>query len=361
MIIMNVEKKLGDVLIKCDFKLDSNGITAVYGASGAGKTSIVNMMAGLISPDSGIISFRDKEFFNHEKKINIPADKRFIGYVFQDSRLFPNMSVKDNLLYGSKRKSSYSLSCNLEQVCELLGINHLLERYPQKLSGGEKQRVAIGRALLSNPEMLLMDEPLASLDSLRAKELMSYINIIRNNYNIPILYVSHSIDEIMQLADNAIYMEHGALKYYGKAVEVLNKTSHTNSENASFNTIFEGVVKEYDKQSSSAVILFGAGIVESACEDVEIGKKVRFSINVDDVVLSIDYPKNISIRNIYNGVVSNIVKNKNNLYDIEINIGESIWARISSGAFKDLNIACGKNIYVMFKSAAVTDSLRIVH
>lgn len=361
MIKMNVEKKLGDVLIKCDFQLDSNGITAVYGASGAGKTSIINMMAGLISPDSGVISFRDKEFFNHEKKINLPANKRFIGYVFQDARLFPNMSVKDNLLYGSNRKSSYSLSCNLEQVCSLLGITHLLERYPQKLSGGEKQRVAIGRALLSNPEMLLMDEPLASLDSLRAKELISYINLIRNNYNIPILYVSHSIDEIMQLADNAIYMEQGALKYYGNVVEVLNKTSHTNSENSSFNTVFEGVIKEYDERTSNALISFGAGIVESACENVEIGKKVRFSINVDDVVLSVDYPKNISIRNIYKGIISNIIKNKNNFYDIEINIGESVWARISSGAYKDLDIACGKNIYVMFKSAAVTESLKIVH
>lgn len=361
MIKMNVEKKLGDVLIKCDFKLDSNGITAVYGASGAGKTSIINMMAGLISPDSGVISFRDKEFFNHEKKINLPANKRFIGYVFQDARLFPNMSVKDNLLYGSNRKSSYSLSCNLEQVCSLLGITHLLERYPQKLSGGEKQRVAIGRALLSNPEMLLMDEPLASLDSLRAKELISYINLIRNNYNIPILYVSHSIDEIMQLADNAIYMEQGALKYYGNVVEVLNKTSHTNNENSSFNTVFEGVIKEYDERTSNALISFGAGIVESACENVEIGKKVRFSINVDDVVLSIDYPKNISIRNIYKGIISNIIKNKNNFYDIEINIGESVWARISSGAYKDLDIACGKNVYVMFKSAAVTESLKIVH
>lgn len=156
-------------------------------------------------------------------------------------------------------------------------------------------------------------------------------------------------------------MEQGALKYYGNVVEVLNKTSHTNSENSSFNTVFEGVIKEYDERTSNALISFGAGIVESACENVEIGKKVRFSINVDDVVLSIDYPKNISIRNIYKGIISNIIKNKNNFYDIEINFGESVWARISSGAYKDLDIACGKNVYVMFKSAAVTESLKIVH
>ena len=249
MIIMNVEKKLGDVLIKCDFKLDSNGITAVYGASGAGKTSIINMMAGLISPDSGIISFRDKEFFNKKKKINIPADKRFIGYVFQDSRLFPNMSVKDNLLYGSKRKSSYSLSCNLEQVCNLLGINHLLERYPQKLSGGEKQRVAIGRALLSNPEMLLMDEPLASLDSLRAKELISYINIIRNNYNIPIVLDADGLNILAhtkKLTSNLILTPH--LKEFSRLTELeISKITENPID----------IAKEYAKKYNIILLLKG--------------------------------------------------------------------------------------------------------
>ena len=223
---IDVEKKLGSLLIKCNFEMESAGITAICGSSGAGKTSVINMTAGLITPDKGIISYNGKEFYNSEKHINLPANKRFTGYVFQESRLFPNMSVKKNLLYGADRKSNNSLNCSLDEVCGLLGITHLLDRYPQNLSGGEKQRVAIGRALLSNPEILLMDEPLASLDDSRKSELISYINIIQKHYNIPILYVSHSIDEILQLSDNALFMEQGISKYFGRTVEVLKQPLH---------------------------------------------------------------------------------------------------------------------------------------
>lgn len=361
MIKMNVEKNLGDINIKCDFELNSTGITAICGTSGAGKTTLINMVAGLLTPDKGIISFNGKEFFNHSKHINIRADKRFTGYVFQDSRLFPNMSVKKNLLYGFKRKSAGSLICDMEQVCQLLGITHLLDRYPQKLSGGEKQRVAIGRALLSHPEILLMDEPLASLDVLRKQELIDYINLIHSHYQIPILYVSHSIDEILQLADNAIYMEKGKLKYYGNVVDVLNKTSLKYVNDSSFNTIFEGEIKEYDHQNSQTVISFEGGTVTCSSPELEKGKKVRFSVNTDDVVLSTDYPKNISIRNIYKGTIKNIIKQHNNLYDVEVDIGADIWARISYGAYKDLDITEGREIYVMFKSAAVSESIKIVH
>ena len=182
---IDVEKKLGSLLIKCNFEMESAGITAICGSSGAGKTSVINMTAGLITPDKGIISYNGKEFYNSEKHINLPANKRFTGYVFQESRLFPNMSVKKNLLYGADRKSNNSLNCSLDEVCGLLGITHLLDRYPQNLSGGEKQRVAIGRALLSNPEILLMDEPLASLDDSRKSELISYINIIQKQDVLP--------------------------------------------------------------------------------------------------------------------------------------------------------------------------------
>lgn len=361
MIKMNVEKNLGDIHIKCGFEIASTGITAICGASGAGKTTLINMVAGLLTPDKGVITFNDKEFFNSSKHINIRADKRFTGYVFQESRLFPNMSVKKNLLYGYNRKSDASLVCHIEQVCQLLGISHLLDRYPQKLSGGEKQRVAIGRALLSHPEILLMDEPLASLDVARKQELIDYIKLIHSHYKIPILYVSHSVDEILQLADNAVYMEKGELKYYGDVVEILNKTSLKYVDDSSFNTIFEGEIQEYDSDNSQVIISFDGGIVTCSSLEIEKGKKVRFAVNTDDVVLSTDYPKNISIRNIYKGVIKNIIKQHNNLYDVEVDIGAGIWARISYGAYKDLSITEGKEIYVMFKSAAVSESIKIVH
>lgn len=358
---IDVEKKLGNVLIKCSFEMEYPCITAICGFSGAGKTSIINMIAGLISPDKGIISYNDREFYNSEKNINIPANKRFTGYVFQESRLFPNMKVKANLLYGSNRKNTNSLICSLDEVCSLLGISNLLDRYPQNLSGGEKQRVAIGRALLSGPEILLMDEPLASLDEARRSELITYINIIQKHYKLPILYVSHSIDEIMQLADMALYMENGISKYYGKTVEVLNKASVRISNHNSFNTIFEGVIEKYDEENGTALIKFDGGYVESICEKVAQGRKIRFSVNIHDVVLSIKKPDGISIRNIYKGKVIDIIKQPNNFYDISIDIGSIIWARISYGAYKELNISKEISLFVMIKSAAIADTLKFVH
>lgn len=358
---IDVEKKLGNILIKCNFEMDYPCITAICGFSGAGKTSIINMIAGLITADKGMISYNGKEFYNSSKNINIPANKRFVGYVFQDARLFPNMKVKKNLLYGEKRKSPGSLSCNLDEVCSLLGISHLLDRYPQNLSGGEKQRVAIGRALLSNPEILLMDEPLASLDEARRSELISYINLIQQHYKLPILYVSHSVDEILQLADMSVYMEHGLSKYFGKTVDVLNKASMRVSNHNSFDTVFEGEVEKYNDETGTASIKFGGGYAELACEKVEQGRKVRFSVNIHDVVLSVKRPEGISIRNIYSGKVVDIIKQPNNFYDILINIGAKVWARISHGAYIELKITKGCSVFVMIKSAAISDTLKLVH
>ncbi len=358
---IDVEKQLGNILIKCSFEIAKPCITAICGCSGAGKTSIINMAAGLITPDKGIISYNGREFYNSEKKINIPANKRFTGCVFQESRLFPNMKVKKNLLYGMMRKSPSSLNCNLDDVCSLLGISHLLERYPQNLSGGEKQRVAIGRALLSNPEILLMDEPLASLDETRRSELISYINLIQKHYKLPVLYVTHSVDEILQLADMALYIEQGISKYFGSVVDVLNNAAIKANRHNSFNTIFEGEVEKYDEESSTALIKFGGGYVESSCEKVENGRKIRFSVNIHDVVLSIKQPEGISIRNIYKGKVIEIVKQTNNFYDILIDIGDKIWARISKGAYNELDIIEESIIFVMIKSAAISDTLKLVH
>lgn len=358
---IDVEKQLGNILIKCSFKMDYSCITAIWGFSGAGKTSIINMIAGLITPDKGIISYNGREFYNSSKKINIPANKRFTGYVFQESRLFPNMKVKKNLLYGEKRKSDASLNCSLDDICSLLGISHLLDRYPQNLSGGEKQRIAIGRALLSNPEILLMDEPLASLDEGRRSELILYINLIQKYYKLPILYVSHSVDEILQLADMVLYMEHGVSKYFGSTVDVLNKAAVKMSSYASYNTIFEGEIEKYDEESSTALVKFGGGYVESSCEKVEKGRKIRFSVNIHDVVLSIKKPEGISIRNIYKGKVKEIVQQPNNFYDILLDIGDDIWARISKGAYNELAVIENSILFVMIKSAAISDTLRLVH
>ncbi len=201
---VQLQHRQGDCLISVNFQSDTGGIIALFGPSGVGKTSVINMIAGLQKPDSGSIFIRGRCLFDSEAGINLPPEKRHIGYIFQDGLLFPHLSVKANLQYGQRRNSSQAKTSLFTQVVTLLGIEHLLPRQPKTLSGGEKQRVAFGRAVLSNPDILLMDEPLASLDEARKKEILPFIKELNVRFHIPIIYVSHSIHEIQALTSTIV-------------------------------------------------------------------------------------------------------------------------------------------------------------
>ncbi len=210
MLKVNIKKQQGSFKIDVDFSTREAGVTALFGSSGAGKTSIVNMVAGLSRPNDGRIVMNGNCWFDAQAKINIPPEKRRIGYVFQDARLFPHLSVRSNLTYGMGwQKGRLNPYIRFDRVVELLGIELLLNRRPAKLSGGEKQRVAIGRALLCSPVLLLMDEPLASLDQDRKSEVLPFIRKLCKNFSIPILYVSHQMDEITSLADHLVLLDKG--------------------------------------------------------------------------------------------------------------------------------------------------------
>ncbi len=185
------------------------GVTALCGPSGAGKTSVIAMIAGLIRPDAGSIVIGGRCLFDSELGVNLPPEKRRVGCVFQDGRLFPHLSVRSNLCYGMNLIPAARRRVSLDQAVDLLGMGHLLERRPKNLSGGEKQRVAIGRALLASPSLLLMDEPLASLDEERKAELLPFIKRINREFLVPVLYVSHAMDEVRALADTVIRLRDG--------------------------------------------------------------------------------------------------------------------------------------------------------
>ncbi len=209
MIDVHIQKRQGGFTVDARFHAREAGVTALFGESGAGKTSIVNMVAGLSRPDRGRIHIAGRCCFDSNKKIYLPPEKRRIGYVFQEARLFPHLSVRTNLTYGMKlvpRKDRY---VDFRRVVALLNVGGLLDRRPARLSGGEKQRVAIGRALLCSPKLLLMDEPLASLDQARKEEVLPFIRTLSDTFNVPILYVSHQMDEILTLADRLIRVENG--------------------------------------------------------------------------------------------------------------------------------------------------------
>jgi molybdate transport system ATP-binding protein len=210
MLDVRVEKRLGEFHLKAALQAP-RGVTALFGPSGAGKTSLVNLMAGLLEPDSGRIALGEKVLFDSSRKISLPPEQRGVGLVFQDGRLFPHMSVKSNLMYGLRLVPPQRRHLGFDEVVELMGIGHLLKRRPAKLSGGEKQRVAVGRALLSSPRLLLMDEPLASLDQARKQEVLPFLARLPKKLDLPIIYVSHSSREVNYLADRVINLSQGEI------------------------------------------------------------------------------------------------------------------------------------------------------
>ena len=214
MLSVDVAKRLGEFNLAAKFEA-AGGATALFGPSGAGKTSLVNIIAGLLAPDRGRIALDDVVLFDSEAGINLPAYRRRIGYVFQEGRLFPHMTVVQNLDYGRRMQRLSRDAAEHERIVTLLDIGDLLARRPGKLSGGERQRVAIGRALLMKPRLLLLDEPLASLDRARKLEILPYLARLRDEAKVPMIYVSHQAGEILRIASQVVRIEEGQVAGVG--------------------------------------------------------------------------------------------------------------------------------------------------
>jgi molybdate transport system ATP-binding protein len=218
MLSVDVEKRLGDFALAARFET-MGGVTALFGASGAGKTTLVNLIAGLIAPDQGHIRLDDTVLFDSSARIDVPAHRRRIGYVFQEGRLFPHLSVAANLDYGRRMCGLTRDGAEMARIVNLLDIGQLLDRRPGKLSGGERQRIAIGRALLMRPRLLLLDEPLASLDAARKREILPYLEKLRDE--VPMVYVSHHAAELKRIATSVVLLDAGRVAATG-GIDVLN-------------------------------------------------------------------------------------------------------------------------------------------
>jgi molybdate transport system ATP-binding protein len=220
---LDVEKRLGDFSLRASFD-SAGGVTALFGPSGAGKTTLANMIAGLIAPDRGRIVLDGAALFDSDRRINVPAHRRRIGYVFQEGRLFPHLSVAANLDYGRRMGALAPDPAELKRIVELLDIDHLLARRPGKLSGGERQRVAVGRALLMRPRLLLLDEPLASLDAARKREILPYLQRLRDEARVPMIYVSHHAGELRRIARGVVRLDAGRVRAVG-GLELLDEAN----------------------------------------------------------------------------------------------------------------------------------------
>ncbi|WP_394145021.1 molybdenum ABC transporter ATP-binding protein ModC [Vibrio atypicus] len=355
---INYQQCLGDQAFDITLSLPPKGITAVFGRSGAGKTSLINVIAGLKTPQTGIISINGTTLFDSQSNINIPIHKRQVGYVFQDARLFPHYKVKGNLLYGvNEADDSY-----FDQIVELLALSPLLERYPNQLSGGEKQRVAIGRALLSKPKILLMDEPLASLDLPRKREVMPFLEQLAHSVEIPIIYVSHSLNEVLHLAENMVVIDDGKIAVNGTLEQVWSSSAmkpwQSFSEQSS---LFSATVVEHNSEYVLSRIQLAPDVnlwVQKI--HAPIGNNVRLQVRANDVSLVLEPPTKTSIRNILQAKIAKIETHsygsdkKSVSVTLELAKNCILVATITSWARDDLNLQEGMVIYAQVKGVSVT-------
>jgi molybdate transport system ATP-binding protein len=339
MLSVDVERRVGAFETCVRFQTDSR-VTALFGRSGAGKTSLVNMIAVL---------------FDSAARVDVPVQARRIGYVFQEPRLFPHYSVRRNLLYGHDLAPRAEHYVKLDHVVELLGLKDLLERRPGDLSGGEKQRVAIGRALLASPRILLFDEPLASLDDHRKNEILQYIELMRDDVRIPMVYVSHAVDEVLRLADSVVLLAGGRVVAAGAVQDIMGHAELA-SAGGPFQggTVIEAKVVAQDVEDELATLAFDGGTLSVSGLDALIGERVRVRVRARDVSIALEEPRAISVQNVLRGTVANVGEPRDGVVEVAIEVGAAtIRSRVTRRAATQLNIVPGTNVYALIKAVSL--------
>ena len=355
MLDLSVDRVQGDFRVQVQLAAGA-GVTALFGPSGSGKTSVVNMVAGLTRPDRGRIAVEGKVLFDAAAGIDVPPERRRLGYVFQDGRLFPHLSVHANLTFGMRRLPAAERRVDFDAVVEVLGIGHLLDRRPALLSGGEKQRVAIGRALLASPRILLMDEPLAALDGARKAEVLPFIAALSRRFAIPILYVSHSMDEVLTLADTLVLMDQGHAAAAGPAEEVLSRTDLRHLTGRwDAGAVIRARVAGHDENTGITRLSFSGGSLLMARNHLPVGAEVRVRVHASDIAIAVDAPPwRVSIRNVLPAVVRSVTPVEGHMIDVVLDCGgTNLWAQITSHAQAELALAPGMAVHALIKAVTM--------
>ena len=355
MIDLHIVRKQGDFTVQAGFERQSKGVTALFGPSGAGKTSIVNMVAGLLRPDEGHIIINGQCLFNRRRRINLPPEKRGIGYIFQDGRLLPHLSVKANLTYGMHLTPAAERFIPFGQVVDLLGIGHLLKRRPAGLSGGEKQRVAIGRALLTSPGLLLMDEPLASLDQARKHEVLPFIQRLCREFSLPVLYVSHSMNEIINLADYLVLLEEGRIKAAGSMEALMGRPDLAPLfGREDFGSVIHTIVAQTTDNHGLSHLHFQGGTLKVPQVGAAPGSSLRVQIPAHNVDIALQPPEQTSYQNIFSGTIESVNQGSGPFVDLGLNIGCPLMARVTLSAQAQLGLHKGQTVYALVKSVNIS-------
>jgi molybdate transport system ATP-binding protein len=345
-----------------DVKLDAatGGVLALFGRSGAGKTTIVRAIAGLVRPASGTIKIAGRTLFDAAAGIDVPTTQRRIGYVFQDARLFPHLRVAANLRYGQARAGRTSKGIEFDTVVELLGLRDLLSRHPFGLSGGERQRVAIGRALLAQPDILLLDEPLASLDAPRKAELLPYLEALHVRTNVPIVYVSHALDEVVRLADTLAIVDGGRIAACGPVSEVMSRLDlRPLVGRFEAGAAIDTTLLRHDAAYALSYLAFGGTEMAVPQIDAEPGAFVRVRIRARDVLLATKRPEGLSARNVLAGHIVDLIPETGAYAELAVIVGgQRLVARITRAALDALDLALGSPVFAVVKAVAVERIVR---
>ncbi len=351
MLSVDIRHRLGDFALAAHFSAPTPGVIALFGRSGSGKTTLVNIISGLLRPDAGSVHLDEQLLTDTATGTAVPVERRRIGYVFQDARLFPHLSVEDNLRYGARRAAAGG-DIGFDEVVQLLGIVPFLNRRPSQLSTGESQRVALGRALLSQPRLLLLDEPLASLDLARRQEVLPYLEALRDRLQIPIVYVSHQFEEVLRLATHLVLLDAGQVTAHGSVSELSLHPALQAIIGADLTgAVIDAAVLRIDADGDAELAVGGATLTASVAGAVP-GSRVRLHVLARDVILAVQPVPGVSVRNTLAGRVSQLAADAHGvLVSVDVG-GTTVLARITPAAQRALDLKPGDEVWALFKAVS---------
>jgi molybdate transport system ATP-binding protein len=354
MLQVRVVKRFPEFLLAADFVAPTPGVIALFGRSGSGKTTLINVISGLLAAQAAEVRLDEEVLTDTRAGILVPPERRRIGYVFQEARLFPHLTVAGNLQYGARRARAASAAIGYEEVVALLGLGALLQRRPHQLSGGERQRVSIGRALLSQPRLLLLDEPFASLDAARREELLPYLVALRDRLWIPMVYVSHQFDEVLRLATHVVLLEAGQVLAHGPVNEMsLNGLLQSIVGPDHVGAVLDGVVTRLDEENGTAELAVGTGTLQISLRGVPLGARVRLQLLARDIILAAQPVQGLSVRNALASTVLGLEDDAYGAVLVRLDVGgATVLARITHAAQRALALHPGDAVWTLVKAVS---------
>jgi molybdate transport system ATP-binding protein len=359
---IEVRAVLGEFELDVARRIDTRGVTALFGPSGSGKSTLLRIVAGLETRAVGRVALGDEVWLDSDHRVEVPAYRRPVGYMFQDARLFGHLSAEGNLRYAERRSASARQAVTFAEVVEALDLEALLSRRIGGLSGGERQRVALGRTLLTQPRLLLLDEPLAALDPRRKMEILPYVEELHPRFGIPTIYVSHAVDEVALLADRTVVLDRGRVAADGPTADILEHLDlQPLAERGGAATVIEARVTGHDEHYQLTRFEIGGQTLSVPGTELAEGELARLVVRARDVSLATERPRSVSIRNVLDGTVVDIREDAGSAFaEVAVDLGPArVRARVTRASLHELGLEVGSPVFAMLKSISLEKRARL--